>query len=309
MCVATVYTTAISELTPLSYYIICTSELCYPFRTFCTLSQISAPAAKPAPTAVITAPTPSTSAPTTSTSAIPFLSNPAILLEFGRLDSDHHSHEITINPGQWNVALTDLWVTLQSACRPMAAHGCQQADFLRMTRTLLLKRVQDVMEEQNFQRPENYVRLSRSIQLPAPVGDSLSVIGTFTSSIIGVRYTLTIPDRPAQNPPTWWTVDGQTVRRYQSLCDELEGRYVVRGFPRQSDYQGLLVMVYPQLNGQYGRIKAYTNEPKLSDGFLRLINDDAVFENMPFAFEGCHLNMNNGNSVPAIRRQYYAPTL
>lgn len=165
------------------------------------MSGTPAPAAQPATTAVMTATTTTTSAPTISTSAIPFLSNPAILLEFGRLDSDHHSHEITINQAQWNVALTDLWTTPMSACRPMAAHGCQQADFLRMSRTLLLKRIQDVMEEQNFQRPDNYVRLSRSIQLPAPIGDFLSAIGTYTSSTLGVRYTLTVPDRPAQKPP------------------------------------------------------------------------------------------------------------
>lgn len=85
----------------------------------------------------------------------------------------------------------------------MPEDGCQQADFLRMT--TLLKRIQDVMEEQNFQRPENYVRLSRSIQLPAPVEDFLSTIGTFTSSIIGVCNTLTVADSPARNPPTWWT--------------------------------------------------------------------------------------------------------
>lgn len=176
------------------------------------MSGTPAPVAQPAQTAVIIAPTTTTSAPTTNSSAIPFLSNPAILLEFGRLDSDHHSHEITINPANCNVALTDLWTTLTSACRPMAAHGCQQADFLRMSRTLLLKRVQDVMEEQNFQRPENYVRLSRSIQLPAPLGDFLSAVGTYISSTLGVRYTLTVPDRPAQKPPVWWTVDGQVVR-------------------------------------------------------------------------------------------------
>lgn len=192
----------------------------------------------------------------------------------------------------------------------MANPGLTQAEFVRMSRTLLLKRVQDVMEEQNFQRPENYVRLSRSIMLPAPIGDFLSALGTYNSSTLGVRYTLTVPDRPQQNPPTWWAVDGPTLRHYQSFCEELSGRYVMRAFPRQSDHQGLpLAMVYPHLDGQYGQIKAYFNEPKLSDGFLRLINDDTVFEQMPFEFANCHLNMNNPVSVPAIRRQYYGSYL
>lgn len=183
----------------------------------------------------------------------------------------------------------------------MANPGLTQAEFVRMSRTLLLKRVQDIMEEQNFQRPDNYVRLSRSIMLPAPVGDFLSALGTFNSSTLGVRYTLTVPDRPAQNPPAWWAVDGPTLRHYQSFCEELSGRYVMRAFPRQSDFQGLpLALVYPELAGQYGRIKANTNEPKLSDGFLRLVNDDTTFENMPFVFNDCHLNMNNPVSVPAI---------
>lgn len=159
---------------------------------------MSEPSAQSAPTAVIRATQPTTSAPLPTGSTIPFLSNPAIVLEFGRLDSDHHEHLITINPANWNVALTDLWTTLQTAIRPMANPGLTQAEFVRMSRTLLLKRVQDIMEEQNFQRPDNYVRLSRSIMLPAPVGDFLSALGTFNSSTLGVRYTLTVPDRPAQ---------------------------------------------------------------------------------------------------------------
>lgn len=105
-------------------------------------------------------------------------------------------------------------------------------------------------------------------------------------------------------------MDKSSATNSHSVKSSMDDKSVMRGFPRQSDYQGLpLCLVYPNLNRQYGRIKAYTNEPKLSDDFLRLINDDTVVQNMPFDFEACHLNMNNGISVPAIRRQYYGSYL
>lgn len=113
------------------------------------------------------------------------------------MDSDRTIVTVKIDPTKWNTALTDLYATLRSALPNFIEPTCTQAQFVRMSRTLLLKRVQDVMEEQNFTRPENFVKLSRSIEVPAPIGDFLAAIGTYTSSVNGITYHIQVVDKPA----------------------------------------------------------------------------------------------------------------
>ena len=71
--------------------------------------------------------------------------------------------------------------------------------FIRMWRTLILKRVQDVIEKQLLARPDHFVRLSRNIMLPAPCADLLYSLRQFHSNANGLIYNISQPARA--DPP------------------------------------------------------------------------------------------------------------
>lgn len=61
-------------------------------------------------------------------------------------------------------------------------------NFIRMWKTLILKRVQDVYEKEKHVRSDHYVRLDRSILTPAPLTDLLYALGY--TEWLNITYTM-----------------------------------------------------------------------------------------------------------------------
>lgn len=138
-------------------------------------------------------------------------------MRFGRLDSDYF------------ILNRVLAIDNQDTVPGMVYDQMQQlvsvdllltrAQYIRVNKTLLLKRVQDVYEKEKSVRPDHYIRIARNIRMLAPLAETLSAIGAYHSNADDVLYHVVQPDLPAQ-PPEWWNVDPALI----VLWNQMMGR-------------------------------------------------------------------------------------
>lgn len=213
-------------------------------------------------------------------------------LSFGRLDSDYQRLSRVLNIAAQDLLPTAVYnqlIQLTSVDPPLT-----RATFTRMWRTLILKRVQDVIEKQRLQRPEHFVRLARNIMLPAPLADLLYSIGSFHSRTNGLIYTTSQPSR-ADPAPNWWTVDSQIVAHWQTMMGRFSSSYIMREFPSPSDWENkplLLTSISDTADTQLRAVRAYTNEVTMNDAFIRFVNDDLYGQEI--TYQNCHLRIIDG---------------
>lgn len=232
------------------------------------------------------------------------LRSPEAKLEFGRLDSDRHRVTVIVNPGLWTAIPTALHGALVRSLPPGIPAPLTLNQFVRMSRTILLKRIQDVHEEEFGIRPDHFIRMSRNVQVPTPMAELLSSIGSYTSGVLGVRYDVTQPPRPAAEIPAWWALDPQILAGWNNFMALASRRYMITSYPRQADWQVTpLIMTTRFEEGGHTHVKAYTNEPKMSDGFIRFVNDN-VFDPPPFNYDNCHLITTEILVTESVRSMY-----
>lgn len=106
------------------------------------------------------------------------------LMNFGRLDSDYTivDHAVNINGQDTLPGMTyDQQSELTTIDLPI-----DRLMFIRVWKTLILKRLQDVFEQEKRVRAQHFVRLARNQLLPAPLADLLYALGSFHSPATGV---------------------------------------------------------------------------------------------------------------------------
>lgn len=212
--------------------------------------------------------------------SIPYLQGTA-LTKFGSRATTYLVQDFAFNIDVQNTVATSTYNQMQVLVPVNFAMTLQQ--FIRMWKTLILKRVQDVYEREKHIRPEHYVRIDRSILVPAPLSDLMSAIGSFDSHSRGVTYHVTPPARAAQ-PPDWWTVDDNVVTLWVRLMHRMKHLYLMREYPSPADFDSrplALTTIRTELvNNQVAAraVYAYTNEPTPADALVRFVNDD-MYEN------------------------------
>lgn len=222
------------------------------------------------------------------------------MMSFGRLDSDYHTLARVINiEGQQSIPgiVHDQLSQLTTVDLPIT-----RANYIRMWKTLILKRVQDVIERQRLVRPEHYVRLARTIQLPAPLADLLYSLGQFHSRQNGIVYQVAQPARP-DPPETWWAIDHNIVQQWIQTHARFQHCYVMREFPSQTDWEHKS-MIVTAINddGEMRSVKSLTAEPTINDAFVRFVSDDIYGAEIPYA--DCHLRIVEGLDRGTIRYEY-----
>ena len=211
------------------------------------------------------------------------------LLNFGRLDSDHHIHNVTINIG----ALTrvfdstfDVLEDLSVANVPIARN-----DFIRMCRTLVLKRAMDVQDQEKGVRPPHFLRLPSKFLVPRPVADLLYSLGQHKSPANGVVYDILAPAQLGI-PQPWYAVDPQIVADFTTWIHRNQKYYQMCEIPPRTQKEGTpLVLTNSNEAGGENQVKAGVNNPQISDALLRCVHENAMFQNPPFAYANCHLQM------------------
>lgn len=223
-----------------------------------------------------------------------------IILDFGRLDSDYHIQDIAVQISIQDSLPTVTYqqlVQLTTMDLPITL-----AQFVRMWKTLILKRVQDVYENEKRVRSEHYIRLHRNILVPATLGDLLYQIGAFHSPSNGIVYHLTPPLRPA-NPPSWWIIDDNILAGWIQLTIRFRDIFTMKEFPSPADYEGrAMLMTTITDEGDTRRIKSLTNDPRPVDAFIRFMNDE-LYDPVPVA-ANAHLVITECLNLASIRASY-----
>lgn len=259
------------------------------------------PAAAATPPAPPTNPTPRPQP--LSTMEARFNLPPRWTLEFGRSQSDYTVRDFKLSIGNqdslakatyqqiFNLSLDELPIT--------------EDDFVRMWKTLILKRVQDVFETVKCQRSANFVRIIRNIYLPAPLADLIYSIGSFTEDKLGIVMTMVPPDQ-ASKPENWWTADSDIIAKWILLTHRIQDRFVMKEFPSNRDVEGrALVLTTRKVTNGYCEIRSLTNSPTPADGMIRFLNDE-LFTN-GYEFADCHLRMTDRLNYQQVLYGYLQP--
>ncbi|KAG5871784.1 hypothetical protein JTB14_023468 [Gonioctena quinquepunctata] len=130
-------------------------------------------------------------------SLVPILSDPELKLQFGRLMSRRRVVTLDVNPGGLTRVITRVYQTMVRSFGGVLDAPIEQAPFLQMVRTLILKRLQDLVEGATGIRPDNPIRIARTLPVPQPIGELLYSLGTYYAQWNGIRYEL----RPSPAPP------------------------------------------------------------------------------------------------------------
>lgn len=177
-----------------------------------------------------------------------------------------------------------------------------EENFIRMWRTLLLKRTQDVHERTKHVRSANHIRLTSQITSPAPLADLAYSLGSYFRAPTGVNYHLTPPQAAAPEP--FWAVDNQIVAQWIRTCKRFQKLYVMREFPLASDFENKpLVLTTSNVQAGFVTVKTKINTTEMSDGLISAVNDP-LFPNNHFPFNNSHITLLHSKNQAVLVADY-----
>lgn len=236
---------------------------------------------------------------------VPILSNPELKLQFGRMMSRRRTVTLDVNPELIMRVITTTYQQMVNTLGGVIDPPITQADFLRMSRTLLLKRLQDLVEGTTGIRPENAIRLARTITVPQPLGELLYALGYYYSQWNGIRYELRPTPQPAQ-PEPWRQVDPAIVAHYRQFLEMTKERYRQCTFPKLNDLIGqpLMFCVKNEADNMC-QILAPGPVPTPADSFLRFVHEE-FFTAPPFAIANCEFYLTEQLFIQDVITTYVA---
>lgn len=248
----------------------------------------SAPAPPPA-AATQPKPPPTTQSPTNFQPTL--LNQPELKLQFGRLNSTKRRIETNIDPGAFSRVFIAEYRALVHTLGGLIAPVITEDEYVRMSRTLVLKRLQDVYEYQTGLKSPDALRMARALVVPMPTAELLYSFGPYFCDVNGRQYNLSYPPAPPQAPPNWYTLDPTILSNYRLLMDQVKNRYMTTSFPKMSDVTGQPTMftVGLEVNG-LKTIRASINVPTPADAFLRFVHEE-YYTNVVPVFNNCDLVM------------------
>lgn len=180
-----------------------------------------------------------------------------------------------------------------------------RVNFIRMWKTLILKRTQDTLEADRKRRPQNYVRVHKSVKIPATLADLLYNYGSFHSMKTGYIYTPTPPPRPAANVPLWWNLDDEILDQWQRTMEIFQYQYDMREYPALNTVPDKpLILTFRDEANNFSEVKAWTNEPTIIDAYIRMTHDDLFVAHEYMTYANCAINMSKRARTLKIRQQY-----
>jgi len=215
---------------------------------------------------------------------------------FGRMDSDYQVRSVTVSiDNQLTVPQAVYNQMLQLA---IVDFNIDLYDFVRMWKTLILKRVQNVYARETMQRAEHSIPLSTPVVVPAPLGDLLTSLGQFKSQALGSVINIEPPNKPPE-VQAWWTVDAEILTHWIQTMSRMHSMYQMCDTPPGTDYQNKpIVLTAIRDNGEFRTVKSFANEAQPVDGLIRFVNDDLFVP--PFKlYDDCDLMM----TEPLYREQ------
>lgn len=179
-------------------------------------------------------------------------------------------------------------------------------DFIRMCKTLVLKRVQDVYEKCFNQRAAHFIRLYTNFFIPKPLYDLMSAIGSGYDGADGCHYYMSPVAQPATNPPSYWTIDAAILNNYIQFTRRMAFLYHHVEFPSSNDFEGRAIgctRVQVHDDGLHSVLSSTPN-PTPTDGLLRMMNPDAFLTGEVPDIAFCGFRLCNGSNLVAIRNAF-----
>jgi len=197
-------------------------------------------------------------------------------LDFFSPRSLHLTKTITVDPNQVEAFANAIYAQMEQLC--VNVLPIDQANYARMIKTLILKRVQDVHEKCFNQRAPHFVRLYRNIMVPKPIYDLMLAIGRGFNIHDGHHYYMSSVAYPAANAPDFWQLDAAILTAYQQFSRRMSTLYQHVEFPSSNDYDGRAIGC-TRVQVAHGRssVLASTPAPTPADGLLRIMIPDAFF--------------------------------
>lgn len=219
---------------------------------------------------------------------------------FGRLDSDYHVVDHTININVQDFLPRATWRQLHQMT--FVDPPITEDDFVRMWKTLMLKRVTDVYEQEKHQRADQFIRLSRNLTIPAPLADLLYSLGSYFDPIEGVFHHIIPPPAPAR-PEPWRVVDANILQNWTTYINRMSPAFTMKEFPALSQYEGApLIHCVIEDGNNLRTIKARYKGPAPADAYVRFLNDELFGD--PYQAADCHYTMTEPMNRTAVTYEY-----
>lgn len=217
---------------------------------------------------------------------VPLLNSPELKLQFGRMMTRRRVVTLHINPGAITRVVNRTYQSMVRTLGGVMDAPITQVNFLRITRTLMLKRVQDIVEASTGVRPDQPIRIARTMPLPQPIGELFYAIGTYYCQWNGIKYEIT-SSAPLVPPEDWRTLEPAQLANYRNFMEMTVDRYRQCPFPKLTDVIGqpLMMCVKDEVNNQC-QIKSPGPIPTPADAFIKFVNEEFITD-MPFAGNNC----------------------
>lgn len=197
------------------------------------------------------------------------------LLGFGRLDTDNRIREHVVEIDDQEFLPRATWRQLNLLV--IDDLPINEADFVRMWKTLIFKRVLDVYEQQNKTHPDGTdFSWHHRIRVPAPLGDLLYSLGSYFDEVEGVSHRIIPPPSPPV-PEPWRTLDLKVLRGWLTMVDQLSSAFLMKEYPPMAQCKGTaLIHCTIQDNAVRGTrcIKSRFKGPTAIDAYIRFLNDE-----------------------------------
>lgn len=228
---------------------------------------------------------------------------PCFTLDFFSPRSLHPTKTITVNPHYLTNFVGRIYDQQEQLCHN--ALPIERGHYIRMIKTLVLKRVQDVHEKCFNARAPHFVRLYRNIIVPKPIYDLMCAIGRGFNVHDGYHYYMSPVAQPNANPPNWWAIDHDILTNYQQFSRRMSPLYMHVEFPSTNDYDGRFIGC-TRLQEDHGRtsVLASTPAPTPADGLLRIMNPDGFFGGDVPAVETCSYRLCDETVVAPVMNAF-----
>lgn len=239
---------------------------------------------------------------------IPILSSGSFWKQqFGLCSSTGYVHDISVSINNQNTLSGTTYDQLEILCNDeQKTLPISRDDFIRMWKTIILKRVQDVFQEEKKRVIDNRIFFSCSLQVPLTLYDLLISLGCFESKVNGTIYHIVLPKVKDAAEEKWWTLDDEITKNWIMTMAMMQHRFQMGVFPNSDSIMGstlMLTTISDLANGQR-TIKMVTNEVHQSQSFVRLVNDDIFEPDTRVTFDNCHLYAFNTKHQNSAMLQY-----
>ena len=165
----------------------------------------------------------------------------------------------------------------------------------------------DIQEFKLGQRPPHHLRIINNMLVPRPTADLLYSLGSYTCQANGVGYHLLVPPHDDPNPQPWYTVDNNILQAYVQFIGRMQHYCQMVEIPRRYDCVGSpLILTNSDEEAGTNQVRAYINEPQITDELIRFVNEQELFANPPAAYDDCYLIMTERFDLGSVLHDYVA---